>query len=244
MDLSVVIPMHNEQDNVLPLLQEMDAVLSGQVEFEVIVVDDGSSDGTFDALQQAGQSYAWLQVTRHKKNCGQSAAIRTGVRAAQAELIATLDGDGQNDPADILRLYHLVTDSPEFQHVEAVMGHRRQRRDSGWKRFASRVANGVRRRVLKDDDPDTGCGLKVFSKQKFLLLPYFDHMHRYLTALFELEGVQVRSVEVRHRPRLHGKSHYGVGNRLWVGIVDLMGVWWLQRRHKRPLIEKRSHHGS
>ncbi|MEE8342836.1 MAG: glycosyltransferase family 2 protein [Gammaproteobacteria bacterium] len=238
MELSVVIPVHNEQENLHGLIQEIDDCLSGQLDYEIIVVDDGSSDGTPGALQEMQPSFPGLRVIRHQVNCGQSAAIWTGVKSARAPWIATLDGDGQNDPADILRLYHLVTDSPEFQHVEAVMGHRRRRRDSAWKRLASRVANSVRRRLMKDNDPDTGCGLKVFSKQKFLLLPYFDHMHRFLTALFEREGVQVRSVAVRHRPRVKGVSHYGVGNRLWVGIVDLMGVLWLQRRNKRPVIDK------
>lgn len=238
MELSVIIPAHNEQENLHSLIQEIDDCLSGQLDYEVIVVDDGSSDATLEALQEMQPSFPGLRVIRHRVNCGQSAAIWTGVNSARAAWVATLDGDGQNDPADILRLYHLVADSPESQHVKAVMGRRRRRRDSGWKRFASRVANGVRRRLLNDSDPDAGCGLKVFSKQEFLLLPYFDHMHRFLTALFERQGVQVRSVEVRHRSRVKGVSHYGVGNRLWVGIVDLLGVLWLQRRNRRPVIDK------
>ncbi len=238
MELSVIIPAHNEQENLHGLIQEIHDCLAGQLDYEVIVVDDGSSDGTPGVLQELQPSFPELRVLRHPENCGQSAALWTGVNAARAPWIATLDGDGQNDPGDILRLYQLTAGSPASQTVEAVMGQRRQRRDSGWKRFASRVANGVRRRVLKDHDEDTGCGLKVFSKQKFLLLPYFDHMHRFLTALFGRAGVHVYFTKVRHRPRLHGKSHYGVGNRLWVGIADLIGVWWLQRRHKHPVTDK------
>jgi dolichol-phosphate mannosyltransferase len=233
MDLSVVIPVRNEAENIAPLVAEIGAALDGLVGYEIVVVDDGSDDGTLDEVLRSARALPQLRLLRHSKSCGQSAAVRTGVRAARAPWIATLDGDGQNDPADIPRLWRLVREAPPGAPL-LVNGHRQQRRDSWSKRRASRIANAVRRRLLHDDTPDTGCGLKLFSRALYLDLPYFDHMHRFMPALVLREGGIVRSVPVNHRPRRRGASKYGLLDRLAVGIVDLLGVLWLQRRAARP----------
>ncbi len=238
MDLSVVIPVYNEQDNILPLVAEIRAALDGRVDYELIYVDDGSTDATAGRLVEAGRDLARLRVLRHVSSCGQSTAIRTGVRAARAPWIATLDGDGQNDPADLPRLLVAAQAPDRPGDLELIAGYRRNRRDSWLKRLSSRVANGVRSRLLADATPDTGCGLKVFRRETFLALPYFDHMHRFLPALVIRNGGSVRSVEVSHRPRERGRSKYGLHNRLWVGLVDLAGVMWLQRRARLPQISE------
>lgn len=238
MDLSVVVPVRNEQDNILPLLAEIDAALSGRYDYEVIYVDDGSTDATPAVLSAARARYPRLRVLRHARSCGQSTAVRSGVKAARAPWIATLDGDGQNDPADIPSLMAAVQAPDRPPELRLIAGWRRTRRDSWVKRVSSRIANAVRRTLLKDATPDTGCGLKIFERELFLELPYFDHMHRFLPALVLRAGGQVRSVEVRHRHRERGVSKYGVHNRLWVGIVDLIGVSWLQRRAKRPEVHE------
>ena len=228
MDLSVVIPVYNESESIPLLVAEVCACLDAVLEYEVIVVDDCSRDNTREVLQASRGQHPRLRLLRHSRRSGQSAAICSGVQAAQAPLIATLDGDGQNDPADILNLYHAMQRAADG--LLLVAGYRRQRRDSWLKRVSSRIANRVRAAILVDATPDTGCGLKVFSRATFLALPQFDHMHRFLPALVRRQGGTVLSVEVRHRPRQHGRSKYGLHNRLWVGIVDLLGVWWLQRR--------------
>ena len=235
--LSVVVPVHNEQDNIHPLLGEIASALEGQCEYEVVYVDDGSTDATHERLKEAADRFPRLRVLRHRAACGQSTAIRTGVKAAGAPWIVTLDGDGQNDPADILRL---VATAGDLSIVRPLMlaGYRRQRRDTRLKRISSRIANAVRARLLRDSTPDTGCGLKLFPRDLFLEFPYFDHMHRFLPALMLRQGGEVRSVEVNHRPRHHGRSHYGVGNRLWVGMIDLLGVMWLRRRARLPDISE------
>ncbi|HTQ77079.1 MAG TPA: glycosyltransferase family 2 protein [Burkholderiales bacterium] len=230
--LSVVVPVRNEQDNILPLLAEIHAALEGRGEFEVVYVDDGSRDATPERLAEAMARYPRLRVLRHRESCGQSAALMTGVRAARGEWIATLDGDGQNDPADIPRLIG-ARDEAEGA-VALVSGYRRRRQDSLVKRLSSRVANGVRSRLLGDATPDTGCGLKLVRRAAYLELPYFDHMHRFIPALVQRDGGATRVVEVGHRPRTRGRSNYGVLDRLWVGIVDLAGVMWLRRRGRRP----------
>jgi dolichol-phosphate mannosyltransferase len=235
MDLSVVIPVRNEAENVAPLIAEIRAALDGLFGYEIVVVDDGSSDGTADEVLRLAGAMPQLRLLRHRENCGQSAAIRTGVKAARAPWIATLDGDGQNDPADIPRLWHLAQEVAPGTML-LVNGHRRKRQDSWSKRRASRIANAVRRRLLHDDTPDTGCGLKLFSRALFLDLPYFDHMHRFMPALVLRESGIVRSIAVNHRPRRRGTSKYGLLDRLGVGIVDLFGVMWLQRRAARPLL--------
>jgi len=228
MELSVVVPVHNEAENVRPLIGEIRAALDGVVEYEIVYVDDGSSDATPERLAEAAKDFPRLRVLRHRRQSGQSTALWTGVRHARAPWIATLDGDGQNDPADIPKLLALALD-PD-RKLDLVAGHRVTRKDSATQRLASRVANGVRSRMLRDDTPDTGCGLKVFSREAFLALPYFDHMHRFLPALVLRSGGRVRSVPVNHRPRERGRSHYGINNRLWVGLVDIVGVMWLRRR--------------
>lgn len=235
--LSVVVPVHNEQDNVLPLVAEVQAALDAVVEYELVFVDDGSSDSTRVRLADAAHRDARVRVICHERCCGQSTALHTGVRRARGVLIATLDGDGQNDPADIPRLlaeWHARAEV--MPRLALIAGHRVKRRDSKVVRLSSRVANGVRSRVLRDDTPDTGCGLKLFARETFLFLPYFDHMHRFLPALVRRAGGDVISVPVNHRPRASGHSHYGIHNRLWTGIVDLLGVMWLARRAKLPVL--------
>lgn len=234
MDLSVVIPVFNEAGSIPLLVDEVRNCLGAALDYEVIVVDDGSTDSTPEVLQASRRQHPRLRVLRHGSRCGQSAAISSGVQAARASWIATLDGDGQNDPADILRLYRAMDSAPDDTRL--VTGYRRQRRDSWLKRVASRIANTVRAAVLGDATPDTGCGLKVFARTTFLALPQFDHMHRFLPALVRRQGGTVLSVDVQHRARQQGVSKYGIHNRLWVGIVDLLGVWWLQRRTRRPIV--------
>lgn len=231
--LTVVVPVRNEGPNILPLVQEIAAALSG-TPHEILYVDDGSSDETGAALAQASALHG-VRALRHAETCGQSAAIVTGIRAASGTWIATLDGDGQNDPADIPSLLERARAAAgEAAGSILVVGHRVNRRDTAAKRLSSRVANRVRAALLGDSTPDTGCGLKVFGRAAFLELPQFDHMHRFLPALFLRQGGRVVSVPVGHRPRLRGRSNYGTLDRLWVGIFDLAGVAWLQRRWTRP----------
>jgi dolichol-phosphate mannosyltransferase len=231
--LSVVIPMRNEGPNVLPLIEEIAAALAG-VAHEVVCVDDGSSDDTGAQLVAAASRFPVVAL-RHGRSCGQSAAIVSGVLAARAPWIATLDGDGQNDPADIPALWSRARG--EAGGV-LVAGHRVSRKDSGVKRVTSRIANRIRAGLLGDATPDTGCGLKVFPRALFLDLPRFDHMHRYLPALVLRAGGRVVSEPVNHRPRTRGTSNYGTLDRLVVSLSDLLGVIWLQRRWKRPLAER------
>jgi dolichol-phosphate mannosyltransferase len=233
MDLSVVIPVRDEAENLAPLVAEIRAALDGLLCYEIILVDDGSRDGTAAAALALASVVPQLRLLRHRESCGQSAAIRTGVKAARAPWIVTLDGDGQNDPADIPRLWHVAREAAPGPPL-LVNGHRQKRQDSWLKRRASGIANAVRRRLLHDDTPDTGCGLKLFPRALFLDLPYFDHMHRFMPALVLREGGVVRSLPVNHRPRQRGASKYGLLDRLGVGIVDLFGVLWLQRRAMRP----------
>lgn len=230
--LSVVVPVRNEQDNVAGLVSEINTALSGLIQHEIIYVDDGSTDETFTRLKQLKSQFPQLSIVRHKQSCGQSTAVRTGVKAAQYDWVATLDGDGQNDPADLPKLLAALGAG-----VELVGGNRRaSRRDTWVKRMSSVIANGVRSRMLNDDTPDTGCGLKLFLRSAFLDLPYFDHMHRFLPALIKRRGGKIKSVAVSHRNREYGKSNYGTLDRLMVGLVDLLGVAWLQRRAKIPTI--------
>lgn len=236
--LSVVVPARDEGPNIAPLLAEIRAAIAG-IDGEIVYVDDGSRDDTPARLREAAAGadppLRWL---RHRISCGQSAAIVTGIRAARGEWIATLDGDGQNDPKDISRLLALAASEEEKGGALPVLvaGQRIRRRDSAMKRLGSRIANAVRARLLRDGTPDTGCGLKIFRRTAFLDLPQFDHMHRFLPALFIRAGGRVVSVPVNHRPRRAGRSNYGTWDRLWAGLVDLAGVWWLQRRWRRPEI--------
>jgi dolichol-phosphate mannosyltransferase len=230
LDVSVVIPVCNEQDNVLPLAREIHAALEGRYRYETIFVDDGSTDGTAEAVRAARRDgMPEIRLIRHSVRSGQSAAVATGVREARAPWIATLDGDGQNDPADIPNLLDAARTAAS-PRLRLVMGNRTTRRDTWLRRLSSRVANGVRGGMLKDGTPDTGCGIKVFDRAVFMDMPRFNHMHRFMPALYQREGYEVVSVPVNHRERTRGKSKYGLHNRLWVGIVDLFGVMWLIRR--------------
>jgi len=232
--LSVVVPVRNEAPNIVPLVGEIRRALEGRFDYEIIYVDDGSEDQLPEALRAArAAAGVRMRVLRHERSCGQSTAVWNGVRAADGELIATLDGDGQNDPADIPRLITALL-VHEREGVRLVIGHRTRRNDNLVRLLSSRIANGVRGSLLKDQTPDTGCGLKVFRREVFLALPYFDHMHRFLPALIQRQGGSVLSVPVNHRSRTRGRSKYGIHNRLWAGIVDLLGVAWLLRRERRP----------
>jgi dolichol-phosphate mannosyltransferase len=239
-EISVVVPVHNESGNVVALLDEIAVALTGVAPFEAVFVDDLSTDNTADLLLDYARNHPWLVVVRHRNNCGQSTAVRTGVREARAPLVATLDGDGQNDPADIPALLTRWRAMREAQPQQAVLiaGWRAKRLDTWVRRLSSRVANRVRSGLLGDATPDSGCGLKLFAREDFLALPYFDHMHRFLPALFRRTGGVVESVRVRHRDRTHGQSHYGISNRLWVGLVDILGVMWLQRRARVPRVQR------
>lgn len=238
-ELSVVIPVHNEADNIRPLVGEIRAALDGLLEYEIVYVDDGSSDATLQRLIELRSEFPRLRLLCHERSCGQSTAVLTGARAARAPWIATLDGDGQNDPADIPALLAARGDAAAPRGPQLICGYRRRRKDNWLKRLSSRVANRVRSSLLRDHTPDTGCGLKLFKRDTFLALPHFDHMHRFLPALVLRGGGQIACVEVNHRPRVHGKSNYGLHNRLWVGIIDMFGVMWLQRRIKLPVILER-----
>jgi len=235
--VSVVVPVKDEAENVMPLIREIVAALDGQMTFEIVYVDDGSSDETPARLAEAKQQYAFLKVVRHDGCFGQSQAVHTGVRHAGSPLIATLDGDGQNDPADIpALLQRFDAEGGSASAVLMIAGWRAKRKDTWLKRVSSKIANAVRGGLLGDATPDTGCGLKVFPRDMFLGFPAFDHMHRFLPALTIRAGGRVVSVQVNHRPRERGQSKYGLFNRLWVGIVDIFGVMWLNRRPSRVKI--------
>jgi glycosyltransferase involved in cell wall biosynthesis len=229
--LSVVVPVRNEAENVAPLADEIAAAMTGRWSFEVIFVNDGSTDDTALALGRLVAGRPWVRQINHAVSCGQSAAVRTGVAAARAPLVATLDGDGQNDPSFVPALVRALETGGA--KVGLVAGQRVGRRASGFKRLQSRIANAVRGTILRDGTRDTGCGLKAFRRDTFLALPYFDALHRFLPALVRRDGYEVAYVEVIDRPRRHGRSNYGFWDRLWVGILDLVGVWWLIRRRKR-----------
>jgi dolichol-phosphate mannosyltransferase len=236
-EVSVVIPARDEADNITPLLTDVRAALEGRVDYEVVVVDDGSEDATPVRLHEAAREFPRLRSARHRAPSGQSASIWTGVRLARAPWIVMLDGDGQNDPADIPALLR-ARDAQSPGNLFLVCGYRRERHDPWVRRVSSRIANAASRRILHDGTRDAACGLKLFPRDAFLALPWFDHMHRFLPALFRRNGAEVLSVPVRHRERRHGRSHYGVNDRLWSGIVDTLGVLWLQRRARNPALAK------
>ena len=236
--ISIIIPMHNEVDNVAPFLTEIQDSLKETLSYEIIVVDDGSSDGTHEALNALINDISHLQVLTHLKNYGQSAAILSGIRAAKHPWIVTLDGDAQNDPHDISLLLDTLIHTDSNQPL-LIAGNRKKRNDSLIRRLSSRIANGIRNGILKDDCMDTGCSLKLFSRDLFLQLPHFNHMHRYLPSLIKRAGGRIINVPVNHRPRTRGQSKYGINNRLWVGIIDLFGVKWLMSRACNPTINNK-----
>lgn len=229
--VAVVVPVRNEEGNVAPLIEEIEAALTPVCPFEIIYVNDGSTDGTPAVLDRLMQTRPHLRRIDHAQSCGQSAAVRTGVRAARAPICVTLDGDGQNNPAFIPQMIALL--ESEGPGCGMVQGQRLGRKDTGFKRFQSRVANAVRARILNDATRDTGCGLKCFRREAYLALPYFDALHRFMPALVKREGYTLAFVDVVDRERLTGVSNYGFFDRLWVGIVDLAGVRWLIKRRRR-----------
>lgn len=232
--LSVVVPVKDEAENVGPLAREIAAAIAQEPSAEIIFIDDGSTDGTADALKALKAELPQLRVVQHGRNLGQSRGIRTGVRAARSDIIVTLDGDGQNDPADIPKLLAMLRETGGAKQIGLVSGVRAKRQDTVSRRLASRLANRIRAALLNDGAVDTGCGLKAFRRDAFLALPYFDHLHRFLITLMIREGYDVRYVDVNHRARLHGRSKYTNFSRMLVGVSDLLGVRWLQRRFKAP----------
>ena len=236
-DVSVLVPVRNERGNIGPLLAEIEAGLQGVGSFEVIYIDDGSTDGTAGELARLAENRPWLRVFSHETSCGQSCAVRTGARLARGSVLVTMDGDGQNDPAYIPALVAPL--GPGDDDIGLVAGQRLGRKDTGFKRWQSRTANAVRSRVLKDGTRDTGCGLKAIRRDVYLALPYFDALHRFMPALVKREGHGIAYVDVVDRPRLTGQSNYGFLDRLWVGVLDLYGVWWLIRRRRNvPVIRE------
>ena len=235
--ISVLIPAKNEAGNIGTLVGEVAAALSPVCRFEVVLVDDGSTDGTAAEFVQACKDLgAQGQLVQHRASVGQSTAVATAARHAQGKYLVTIDGDGQNDPADIPELLRAAQEmAPSAEHF-CIAGYRKNRQDTEWKKFQSRVANGVRQRILNDQVPDTGCGLKLVPKTTWEVLPYFDHMHRFIPALVCRIGGAIRVVPVNHRARGVGVSKYTAWNRVWVGLVDMAGVAWLARRAKRPEI--------
>jgi dolichol-phosphate mannosyltransferase len=229
--VSVIVPVKNEAGNIAPLIDEIVAALGARARFEIIYVNDGSTDGTEAELAALMASRPWLRQVKHAASCGQSSAVRTGVSHARAPVAVTLDGDGQNDPAFIPAMLKVL--EAGAPRIGLVAGQRVGRKDTGFKKFQSRIANGVRGALLRDGTRDAGCGLKAFRRDVFLALPYFDGLHRFLPALVRREGYEVGYVDVVDRPRRVGVSNYGLWDRLWVGILDLAGVWWLIRRKRR-----------
>jgi dolichol-phosphate mannosyltransferase len=228
--VSIVVPVRNEAENIVPLIEEITAALGGRWVYEIIYVNDGSTDATAERLKAAMGQRPNLRQLRHAASAGQSAAVRSGVRAARGAIVATLDGDGQNNPAFLPDLITAVERGGG--RIGLAAGQRVGRKDTGFKKFQSRVANAIRNAILHDGTRDTGCGLKAFRREVFLMMPYFDGLHRFLPALMRREGFEIAYVDVVDRPRHSGISNYGFFDRLWIGIMDLAGVWWLIRRKK------------
>ncbi len=229
--VSIVVPVRNEAENILPLIEEIRAALESRWDYEIVYVNDGSTDATAERLAEARARWPNVRQLKHAVSSGQSAAVRSGVRAANGVIVATLDGDGQNNPAFLPQLIAAIEKGGE--RVGLAAGQRVGRKDTGFKKFQSRAANAIRNAILHDGTRDTGCGLKAFRREVFLMMPYFDGLHRFLPALMRREGYEIAYVDVVDRPRRSGVSNYGFFDRLWIGILDLFGVWWLIRR-KRP----------
>lgn len=234
-ELSVVVPLHDEAGNIGSLIREITGALRPETRFEIVCVNDGSRDGTEAVLQAARAEVPELRVLHHDRRSGQSAAVLSGVRLARGDWIATLDGDGQDDPADLPSMIAL-RDRTANRGPRLIIGRRKTRRDTLAKRWASRAANRIRRAVLDDGACDSGAGLKLLPRALFLEFPAFDHMHRYLPALAISRGAPVLEHPVNNRPRASGRSHYGIIDRGLAGAVDLIGVAWLLHRTKRPLV--------
>jgi dolichol-phosphate mannosyltransferase len=232
-EFSVVAPVRNEAGNVDQLAKDLAETLAGRA-YEMIFVDDSSTDDTRARLHALKDQYPALRVVGHRRNAGQSRAVRTGVMVARSNIVVTIDGDGQNDPADVVGLVGQLTRADAPANLALVQGRRDKRSDSGWKRFGSKIANSVRGAILKDMSPDSGCGARAFRRDAYLQLPYFDHMHRYLPALMIAEGFEVEGRAVRHRPRKHGRSNYTNFGRLGDAASDMRGVMWLRRRRRNP----------
>ena len=238
--ISIVVPVRNEADNIVPVIEEIAAALDGRWVYEIIYVNDGSTDATAERLASAMRQHKNLRELRHAVSSGQSAAVRSGVRAARGKIVATLDGDGQNNPAFLPDLISALEKGGE--RIGLAAGQRVGRKDTGFKKFQSRTANAIRSAILHDGTRDTGCGLKAFRRDVFLMMPYFDGLHRFLPALMRREGFDIAYVDVIDRPRHSGVSNYGFFDRLWIGIMDLAGVWWLIRRKKpSPVVTEVSH---
>lgn len=229
--ISVVVPLHNEEDNVQALVSDIVKAAENFPLTEIVLVDDQSADGTWTMMKQVRDTYAGkVRIMQQSPRAGQSAAMWTGISAAKGELVVTLDGDGQNPPSNIGKLYDLYKQSAVSK--VAVMGQREKRNDDWVRRFSSRTANKIRQALLKDGIRDTGCSLKLFRRTDYMMLPYFNHMHRYIPALLRQAGVTLVTCDVSHKPREHGVSKYGFFDRLWVGMGDLIGVFWLLRRFR------------
>lgn len=232
-EISVIVPVYNEAGNVSTLVSEIANALDGRA-YEMIFVDDASLDNTRAELVALKESHPQLVVLSHRKNAGQSRAMRTGLLYAKGKIIGTLDGDGQNDPADLPGMYRALTrvDAPE--KLGMIGGRRANRRDTAWKKFGSRFANTIRKRILNDGHEDSGCGIRVMYREALIQLPYFDHYHRYLPALMKMEGYEVESFDVNHRERSIGKSKYTNFGRLFAALYDLRGIIWLKFRRRNP----------
>ena len=242
MNVSVIVPVKNEAENVATLFHEIQNVLAAEKDlvYEIIFVDDGSTDRTKDILQELAAANVSLRILRHNYNCGQSTAVLTGVLHAIHDYIVVLDGDGQNNPADIPKMVSLFAVARPEDKLGLVIGNRVNRQDSFIRKISSRIANSVRAGLLNDSTPDSGCGLKMLPRSLFLRLPFFDHMHRFMPALVIRQGLVVKSIPITHRQRMAGTSKYGIHNRLWVGIIDLFGAMWLIRRMQRPEVRELS----
>ena len=232
--ISIIIPIYNEQDNIINLIEEIKDALNSKINYEIIVVNDGSDDNTLKVLKAVRAN---ILVISHKKNYGQSISLRTGIMRAKNEYIITLDGDGQNDPLDILKLIKYFDEKVDFMMV---IGNRVNRIDTRARRIASRLAFQIRRLLLNDNTPDTGCALKLFRKKDFLQLPFFNHIHRFLPFLFNSFKGKIVSIPVNHRPRGSGISKYSNYQRFLVGINDLYGVIWIKKRSIWPILIKTS----
>ncbi|MCB1682144.1 MAG: glycosyltransferase family 2 protein [Rhodospirillales bacterium] len=228
--ISVIIPVHNERDNIEPLLREIQQASADAPISEVIYIDDSSTDDTLNILKKQKENFPFLRVIRHSVRSGQSAAFMTGARAAGNGILVFMDGDGQNDPKDIAKLFAAYESSDKDKSKIMIAGQRQKRQDNAVRRISSRLANKIRSSLLKDKTRDTGCSLKMINRENYVRLPFFNHMHRFLPALLIRDHVEIIHVDVSHRPRQAGTSKYGFWNRFWVGILDLLGVKWLMMR--------------